>query len=429
MGLALNDLPLTVRRVAGQVHVYPRLLRDGSMLPRIALAIDYFESLLGQERQQLEPEMLVELFGQPGLARGIAAALGHSYRFRARSVDEVVGRAGGARLKRVGLASSPTLRLWLYDQLNDAQAGFLPAGVRPEVWPRLERALKLRPGQLEQVLYLDRPEHLRLERIGGRPRPADVACRYNFQVLESLLRHADLVEFVVDAGAAADAEVAAALCRAHEVDAAFDRGTRRLRLRGRQDALGGWARHGRRLARGMLEVLDRARGLVSEAEAWVAVRGRRGLLRLGPEALDMLGGPAQATLEWEPDDVSRVLRTCSSTLRGRGWHVRVEPDARVSAEGVVLADLLVQSTAQPTPSLVVAVRGPRHARRLLAVARAAPLAERLVFVGRDVDLLELRAAGAAVLAVPYTGGAPPDRLHLARLVRDELSERKDAQAA
>jgi hypothetical protein len=199
-------------------------------------------------------------------------------------------------------------------------------------------------------------------------------------------------------------------------------------LRGRQDALGGWARHGRRLARGLLEVLDRARGLAPEAEAWVAVRGRRGLLRLGPEVLDMLGGPARATVEWEPDDVSHVLRTCSSTLRGRGWRVQVQPEARVSAEGVVLADLLVQSTPRVAPSLVVAVRGPHHARRLLGVARAAPLAERLVFVGRDVDLPQLRAAGATVLAVPCTAEAQPIRFDLARLLRDELSER-GAQAA
>jgi hypothetical protein len=149
MGLALNDVPLSMRRVAGQLNVYPRLLRDASMLPRLSLAIDYFESLLGQERQQLEPEMLLELFGDPRLARGIAAALGHSYRFQPRRFDEVVGRAGAARLKRAGLASSPMLRLWLYDQLNAAHAGFLPAGGRPEVWSHLAADLKLRPDQLE----------------------------------------------------------------------------------------------------------------------------------------------------------------------------------------------------------------------------------------------------------------------------------------
>jgi hypothetical protein len=421
MGLALNEVALTMRRVSGQVNVYPRLLRDGSMLPRISLAIDYFESLLGQERQHMQPEMLVELFGDPRLARGIAAALGHSYRFRAQRMDEVVGRVAAGRLKRAGLSGSPMLRLWLYDQLNVAHAGFLPARIRAEVWPHLQAELRLRPGQLEQLLYLDRPEHLRLERVGARPRPVDVAARYNFRVLECLLRHAQLVELVVTGPTTEQADALVALCRMHQVDAVFDHATARFRLAGRQDALGGWARHGRHLARCLLEVLERGRGLVAEGTAYLTVRGRAGRLRLGTELLDVLGGPAAAPVAWEPDDLSRVLRACSTTLRGWGWRVRAQPDPHVGAEGVVLPDLLVQSTPETPAYLMVAVRGPRHGRRLAPIARTATTGERLVFVGREVDLSELRAVGAQVLAIPCAAGGLPARAPLARFLRDELS--------
>ena len=428
MGLALNEVPLTMRRVAGQVNVYPRLLRDGSMVPRIALAIDYFESLLGQERQQMQPEMLVELFGDPRLARGIAAALGHSYRFRAQRMDEVVGRVGAGRLKRAGLPSSPTLRLWLYDQLNVAHAGFLPARLRAEVWPHLEAELRLRPGQLERLLYLDRPEHLRLERLGARPRPVDVAARYNFQALECLLRHAQLVELMIVGPTAEQADALVALCRTHQVDAALDRATARFRLVGRQDALGGWARHGRHLARCLLEALERGRGLLAEGEAQLTVRGRTGRLRLGPELLDMLGGPPAAPVAWEPDDLSRVLRACSTTLRGWGWRVRAQPEPHVCAEGVVLPDLLVQSGPETPACLMVSVRGARHARRLAPIARSATTGERLVFVGREGELGELRAVGAQVLAIPGAPDGLPARARLARFLRDELSA-EGAQAA
>ena len=428
MGLALNEVPLTMRRVSGEVNVYPRLLRDKSMLPRISLAIDYFESLLGQERQQMQPEMLVELFGDPRLARAVTASLGHSYRFRAQRMDEVVGRAGARRLKRAGLPSSPTLRLWLYDQLNGAHAGFLPARLRAEVWPHLEAELRLRPGQLEQLLYLDRPEHLRLERLGARPRPVDVAARYNFQVLECLLRHAQLVELGVLGPTAEQADALVALCRAQQVDAVFDRASARFRLAGRQDALGGWARHGRRLARSVLEVLERGRGLVAEGTACVTVRGRTGRLRLGAELLDMLGGPPAAPGVWEPDDLSCVLRACSTTLRGWGWRVRAQPEPHVCAEGVVLPDLLVQSAPDARACLMVAVRGARHARRLAPVARAATTGEPLVFVGREGDLSELRGVGAQVLAIPCAPEGLPARAQLARWLRDELSA-EGAQAA
>jgi predicted nuclease of restriction endonuclease-like RecB superfamily len=428
MGLALNEVPLTMRRVSDQVNVYPRLLRDGSMLPRISLAIDYFESLLGQERQQMQPEMLVELFGDPKLTRGIAAALGYSYRFRSQRIDEVVGTVGAGRLKRAGLPSSSTLRLWLYDQLNVEHAGFLPARLRAEVWPRFEAELRLRPGQLEQVLYLDGPEHLRLERVGARPRPVDVASRYNFQVLECLLRHAQLVELVVIGPTAEQADALVALSRMHQVDAVFDYATARFRLTGRQDALGGWARHGRHLARCVLDVLERGRGLVAEGQAQLTVRGRAGRLRLGPETFDVLGGPPAAPVAWEPDDLSPLLRSCSTTLRGWGWRVRAQPEPHVCAEGVVLPDLLVQSTPETPAYLLVTVRGARHARRLAPIARTATTGERLVFVGREVELSELRAVGAQVLVIPCAPDGLPARSQLARLLRDELSA-EAAQAA
>jgi hypothetical protein len=318
--------------------------------------------------------------------------------------------------------------VWLYDQLNAAHAGFRPARARPDVWPRLESALKLRPGQLEQILYLDRLEHLRLERIGARPGPADVASRFNFQVLECLLRHSELVELVLDAPTAEQAAAVVALCGAHQVDAVLDRATARLRLPGRQDALGGWGRHGRHLARSMLELLDRARGLALEGQARLSVRGKRGSLRLSPELLDLLGGPAGAEPDCASDDLSRVLRVCSTTLRGWGWRVQVQPEPYVCSRGVVLADLRVQRTPEAPAWLLVAVRGPQHARRLVHIAPAAITGERLVCVGRDRDLGELRTVGAPVLAVAAAADVLPTRSHLARLLRDELSA-DAAQAA
>jgi hypothetical protein len=285
---------------------------------------------------------------------------------------------------------------------------------------RLQAELKLRPGQLEELLYLDRLEHLRLERVGARPHPAEVASRYNFQVLECLLRHAELVELVLNGPLAEQADAVVAIAGAHQVDTVLERAGARLCLLGRQDALGGWGRHGRRLVRSVLDVLDRARGLVVEGTAHLSIRGRRGRLRLAADLLDMLAGPAGASLEGEPDDLSRILRTCSDTLRAWGWRVRVRPEPYVGAQGVVLPDLLVQRTPETAPCLLVAVRGPHHARRLARLARAATSGETLVWVGRDIDLSELRAGAGPVLAVAGAHDALPSRSHLARLLRDQL---------
>src|ERR671934_2680291 len=115
MALAQSDIPLTTRRVGGQVNVYPRLLRDRSMLPRIGIAIEHFESHLGHQRQELDPAVLVDFLGEPRLARCLVAALAPSYRFRAPELDEVVGPRLAGRLRRAGLDKPSALRLWLYD--------------------------------------------------------------------------------------------------------------------------------------------------------------------------------------------------------------------------------------------------------------------------------------------------------------------------
>jgi len=419
MGLALNEVSLTTRRTAGRVNVYPRLLRDGAMLPRIDLAITYFESLLGHERQELEPAMLVELFGDVRLARGLAAALGATYRFRPRRIEEVIGRTGAGRLRRAALASAPALRLWLYDRLNAGHHGFLGSPARLEVWPQLETALRLRPGQLDQLLYLDRPEHLRLERVGARPRPVDVAAHYNVLVLECLLRHSQRVELgLVRPLAPLEAAAIEQLCRAQAVDFELDVGAGRLRLLGRQDALGGWGRHGRHLARAALGLLERGRDLLSEGEARLEVRGRVGTLRLSSDVLDLLGGPPALAAGWESAELAELVQASAGALRGGGWRVRGQPEAVVCAAGTVLPDLLVQPAAETAGVLLVAVRGPGHARRLAGVARVAASGERLAFVGYETDIGELRAAGAQVLGLP--AGGLPTRAGLARWLCDEL---------
>jgi hypothetical protein len=236
------------------------------------------------------------------------------------------------------------------------------------------------------------------------------------------VRHSALVELTTNEVRDEQVEMVLALCGANQVGAEFDPASSRLRLVGRQDALGSWARHGRHLARALLEVLDRGRGSVSEGVAQLTLRGRAGRLRLGPEMLDLLAGPTASTVAWEPDDLSRTLRAASTTLRGWSWRVRVQPDPYVCAEGLALPDLLVQSAADALAYLLVAVRGPVHAGRLASTSRVATTGEPLLYVGRDIHLRELRAIGARVVAIPSAHAVLPPPLELARYVRDALLE-------
>ena len=405
MALSLHDVPYTTRRAGGSVRLYPRLLRDRSRLPGIAIAIEYFESLLGRERRELQAEVLVEFFGDPKLARGLVSCLRHSYRFRSPRLEDVVGRLAARRLQRAGLGMPSSLRLWLFDRVNERHDGFLTARARPELLAALEAELGLRAGQLERVLDLDGAERTRLERVGGVPRPADVAAEYNFQVLEALLRHAELVELALALDDSHARRAVVELCAAQQVDATLDATAGRLRVAGRQDALGVWARHGRRVARLVLELLDRARPLVTQAEVRLTLRGRACQVWLGPELLDLLGGPPEAAGGWEPDDLRDWLIASAPALRATpGWRVRVLPDPRAWEAGMIMPDLLVQPGAEAPPVLVCAVRGAGHARRLARVARVAQTGEPLVFVGAAADLAVLEACGALTVALTPGSG-------------------------
>src|ERR687884_1718151 len=114
MPLAVKDVRFTTRRAGdGTPMLYPRLLRDRSILASIDVALQYFETLLGSARRELDPEALVHFFGDYKVARGMVASLGRVYRYRTPRLDQVVTRTAARRLQRVGVGTPGDLRVLL----------------------------------------------------------------------------------------------------------------------------------------------------------------------------------------------------------------------------------------------------------------------------------------------------------------------------
>ena len=406
MAFALKDVRYTVRRApSGDAVLYPRYLRDRSVLPQIDVAIQYFETLLGSQRRELDPEALVHFFGDYKLARCMVASLGHAYRYRPLAVEDVVTKAAARKLKRAGLDSAKALRARLWDVANAGRGGFLGRVERDDVHGELEGMLALRRGELDTLLYLDAAEHAILTRVGDPPTPLDVAAQYNLGVLLTLLRHAERVDLTLERPAAGHAAAVGALARANlvEVDLAVEGGSLRVGARGRQDALGSWARHGRRVARFVTQLVERSRPAILLGEASVALRGRQATLRLTGEALDALDGYTAARLPsggWSCldgwDEASLVRAFAAARRPASGWTVRRAPEPRAWAAGVVSPDLLAASSDRRV--LVCAVRSATHAARLAAVAPRALSGESLAFVGHPDALGPLVAVGAWTIA-------------------------------
>ena len=100
MPIAVKDVRFTTRRTGdGDPLLYPRLLKDRSILASIDVALQYFETMLGEERRSLDPEALVHFFGDYKVARGMVASIGRTYRYRTPAVEDLVTRSAWGRTR------------------------------------------------------------------------------------------------------------------------------------------------------------------------------------------------------------------------------------------------------------------------------------------------------------------------------------------
>src|SRR5205823_2831163 len=149
MPLSVKDVRFMVRRSAdGTPTLHPRLLKDRSIAASVDVALQYFETLRGSARRELDPEALVHFFGDYKVARGMVASLGRVYRYRAPRLDQVVTLTAARRLKRAGLGTPGDLRVLLWDEANADGAGFLVGARRTAVCGAVEGRLALRTGEL-----------------------------------------------------------------------------------------------------------------------------------------------------------------------------------------------------------------------------------------------------------------------------------------
>ena len=112
MAFRLQDLCKTTRRASGNglPRLFPRVLDDDRLDPRLGIALRFFETHLGRPRHEFDAEALVTLFGDPRLARGLVRCLSRTYRYRTRPLADVLGGDRAAALAARGLSTPAHLR-------------------------------------------------------------------------------------------------------------------------------------------------------------------------------------------------------------------------------------------------------------------------------------------------------------------------------
>lgn len=388
--LRLADIRKTTRRSGkdGMRMVYPHLLRDRALAPRIDMTVRYLERMVGRPRSELDPEMVIQLFGDHKLARCIVACLGASYRHRARTFAEVLTGPDAHRLAGEGLTGPSELRLWLYRRANTTLRGVVGRQARPVFVSAAAAALGLTFEQVDPLAALDAPANALLMRTGPIPSADEVVARYNYETLAALMACAKLVRIAL-ARTPGDGAAIRALCGALDVRA--DLRGRELVLHGRQDALNNWARNGARLVR-LLTILLACGLPATGGQALVAVPGGgEWLLRLDSEAWGMLGAtnargedPLFTTAEYlhalhRVETLGPDLATLRRTGLDGGWSLTRRGD-------------LLAGTTPIVPMLAACAR--QDARVALVPPAATPQGQAILAqLARRVPLIALDGSG------------------------------------
>jgi len=417
MAFRRQDIPKTTRKgEEGEPRkLYPRFAKDRALLPKIDLAIGYLDGMVGRRRGDLSQDVVLELFGDPKLARCLLACLADSYRYRTPTIAETVGEETAAALAGWEILSPADLRAHVYRAANRRLGGFVAPAARAAFLAEVAAPLGLSPDQVESLLHLDTERNALLIRVGPRPKPEDVLARYNALLALSVLRHASAVTLELPG---LDPTTVETVCS--RLDVPCRRlGPETVRLAGRQSTLGSWGQFGARVARCALHLILLAPRAPS-GRALVHLNGQPlsfgldgfvvGALRPPLRAVAGADGVVRAALL--TDGVAALRRKAGAGTNGWTMRRALEP---IVVDGAIALPEFVFTRDQDAVAVVpvpgAAGRDGRDRGPILAALERLQAARPVVALG-DED-------GGAVPAV-----APGDAAALvARL--DEIAEGRD----
>ena len=198
MRLGLSDVPKTITRRGGQRYLVPHLLRPGERARELAALIELYESWLGRERSGFPVDRPAELLGDYRLARCLETCLGEEYIWQSPPWPGSVSGERAGSLAARGILLSSSLRLALYDFVNQHEGGYLSTARRDDVLTAFAAALDLDVAALDDLLYLDADARAVLTRVASdAPSPASLAARYNQRAFEAMLGGAARIELTI----------------------------------------------------------------------------------------------------------------------------------------------------------------------------------------------------------------------------------------
>lgn len=350
MAFRLEDFKKTTRKAAAgssvPAAVYPHQIKDKKAIARLEIAIRTFDTLVGKRRGEMNPQTMVDFFGDPRLARAVVACLGQYYKYQTPRFADSVGTDGARRLSEAGLATPMALRAHTYAHVNAHYDGFLAESQRAACYTELAAPFCLSAHLWDSLLHLDAEENQVLTRPGAAPTPADIVALYNFHALDTCLRRAEKIVLNGLSLSASEAGDARALAKALSVKAVVSAEGQTVTLSDAEMSSLLPRRPGR-LARCVLHLAHAYADRATTGYADTRLGTRAFRLTLSTDTFKTLGAslrPASSPPAFRKqfdagDALHKALLKRRAQGEAAGWRFQRRPEPVVSAQGVLLPDL------------------------------------------------------------------------------------------
>jgi hypothetical protein len=337
-----QDIPKTTRapKGGGTRRVYPRFIRDQRQMPKIDLAIEYLNGMVGQRRADLSQQTVLELLGDPKLARCLLACLGDYFHYVTPTFEEVVGAAKAQDLLEWNFESPADLRAFVYRLANDRQGGFVTIDRHNDFLSELAAPLGLDADTLFQLLHLDADRNAIFTQRRDKPTSIDVVASYNANLILSTLRQASRVRLSLHG--VSDEEIESC-CARHGVVCRVVKDSS-IELTGVRDSHGSYSRHGRKLARCVHQLVLGALA-VDAIEATVYLNDRPLHLDLDQRTIAFLRPQNSyssdvSSIRFADAFLEQLSAHRAESGSGRAWTFRRLPDCRVLEGALVLPEIV-----------------------------------------------------------------------------------------
>jgi predicted nuclease of restriction endonuclease-like RecB superfamily len=226
MGFPIRLLKYKLKKINNKRYLQPFFLssQDEEIVAKIEQTIKYFENFVtkGLKREYLDRNEIIEIFEDYKIGSCILQVLRRYYEFQTPTFDTF---KSASNFSREGITSPSELRVFLFNQINEDETGFLSGENKQSYLERIATFFAVSMKELEELLWIDDEDNQILVRVETQPPTKDEIIRsYNWNVLDTLTKNSLSIKFQVKDASGTFAKKLHWLCKRYGIfyDMSYD---------------------------------------------------------------------------------------------------------------------------------------------------------------------------------------------------------------